>query len=373
MIEPDTRARILITDDVPANIKVLAQTLRADYEISVATTGEEALAAVVVNHPDLILLDVMMPEMDGYEVCQKLKANEVTRDILVIFVTAKADDQDEARGFEMGAVDYITKPFSKAVVRARIKTHLAFKQAKEALKAKNARILKQNQELREVAQLRDDVDQIVRHDLKSPLNQIISIPDILLNTMELQTEQEQMLRAVEESGYRMLDMINRSHDIYKMERGTYELNPELVDILGVLKTIAYELRSQINYKKITLAFFYHGKPSTAEDSFTITGEKLLCYSMLSNLLKNAVEASPENECISIFLDKSAMSTIRINNKGSVPLEILDKFFDKCVTSNKLKGAGLGTYSAQLIVKTLGGDIQLDSSKGGETSVLIQLQ
>lgn len=128
------QSTILIVDDTPANIDVLAATLQNDYRIIVATRGKKALQlAASTDPPDLILLDIMMPEMDGYETCQRLKANAQTRRIPVIFVTALSDEDDEARGLALGGVDYITKPFSPSLVQARVKNHIALKRHRDQL------------------------------------------------------------------------------------------------------------------------------------------------------------------------------------------------------------------------------------------------
>ncbi|NBC46604.1 MAG: diguanylate cyclase [Gammaproteobacteria bacterium] len=123
-----TTASVLIVDNTPANIQLLAEALKADYRVRVATQGTKALEiARSADPPDLILLDVMMPGMDGYQVCQQLKADQATSSIPVIFVTAKSSIEDEAFGLDVGAVDYINKPFHIPVVRARVKTHLSLK------------------------------------------------------------------------------------------------------------------------------------------------------------------------------------------------------------------------------------------------------
>jgi sigma-B regulation protein RsbU (phosphoserine phosphatase) len=124
----EEQQKILVVDDERLNINVLVDLLKPDYKMMAAKNGEQALKAVrVANPPDLILLDIMMPEMDGYEVCRRLKADEATRDIPVIFITAMGDTSDETKGLEAGAVDYITKPISPPIVQARVKTHLALK------------------------------------------------------------------------------------------------------------------------------------------------------------------------------------------------------------------------------------------------------
>jgi sigma-B regulation protein RsbU (phosphoserine phosphatase) len=125
---------VLVVDDAPANLQIVRSILKDDYKIRVATSGAKALDLVnATPQPDLILLDVAMPEMDGYEVCQILKATPESRDIPVIFLTGKTEADDETKGFEVGAVDYIHKPFSPAVVKARVHTHLVLREAREQL------------------------------------------------------------------------------------------------------------------------------------------------------------------------------------------------------------------------------------------------
>lgn len=127
----DHRPRLLLVDDEPTNLQVLRQVLQQDYRLQFATDGERALALVRQHAPDLILLDVMMPGMDGYAVCQALKSASATAAIPVLFVTALSDATDEVKGLSLGAVDYITKPISAPVVRARVKTHLSLVRADE--------------------------------------------------------------------------------------------------------------------------------------------------------------------------------------------------------------------------------------------------
>ncbi len=130
----DKRATVLIVDDEPQNVRLLGELLREEHEVIVATSGTEALRRTDSEiPPDLILLDVMMPEMDGWDVCRELKANPATRDIPIIFVTARDDVTDEAKGLAAGAVDYIAKPFSPEIVKARVRTHLTLKSQADRL------------------------------------------------------------------------------------------------------------------------------------------------------------------------------------------------------------------------------------------------
>lgn len=132
------RQTILVVDDAPENLEMLTSILKGDYTVKIATSGEKAIeiACNLDSQPDLILLDVMMPDMDGYEVCRQLKVSDLTRKIPVIFISALSESTDERRGFEVGGVDYITKPVNAPIVRARVKTHLALYDQNRALEEK---------------------------------------------------------------------------------------------------------------------------------------------------------------------------------------------------------------------------------------------
>jgi phosphoserine phosphatase RsbU/P len=153
MLNAEDKKIVLVVDDAPANIQVAQSILKDEYKIRVATSGAKALELVKVEPaPDLVLLDIMMPEMDGYEVCIQLKAEAQTRDIPVIFLTGKTETQDETRGLEVGAVDYIRKPFSPAIVKARVRTHLMLRDAREEL-ARQLFAIQHELELASVIQL----------------------------------------------------------------------------------------------------------------------------------------------------------------------------------------------------------------------------
>ncbi len=143
--------KILVVDDTETNIDILVEFLGEDYDVSVAINGEIALEIVETNKPDLILLDVMMPGIDGYEVCRRLKANEQTKNIPIIFLTALADEGNETKGLELGAVDYVTKPISPPIVKERVKNHLLLKIARERLENQNIileeKVIERTQEL----------------------------------------------------------------------------------------------------------------------------------------------------------------------------------------------------------------------------------
>ena len=353
--------KILIVDDIPTNLKILIEGLKNhNYELLVSTSATAALKVARTEIPDLILLDIIMPEITGYEVCAILKKDVITKDIPIIFITTQNSPEDETKGFELGAVDYITKPFSLPKVHARVKTHLKLKQAYNDLE-------KQNTILAEAVALREHVDRLTRHDLKTPLNGIIGGAAFIVDDKNLTVKQVKMLKLIEESGYKMLGMINRSLDLYKMETGGYQYKPTSVNLLPIIHKVISDTKNISNPKDLTIII------QCDEDTFPIQGEQLLCYSMLANLLKNALEASPNGENIIVSLEKKQKNAIiNIHNKGAVPSEIIEHFFEKYTTSGKSYGTGLGSYSARLMAETQNGSLHLDTSEKTATTITVQL-
>lgn len=362
---PERKSTVLIVDDTPEDISVLREELKGEYRVQAALDHEAAIRlARSANPPDLILLDIMMPGMDGYQLCRELKAHEATRKIPVIFVTSKDDVENEAMGFASGCVDYITKPVNPLLVLARVKTHVALKLASEDLESQNA-ILREN------AQLREEVEAIVRHDLKNPLTVVMTVPRTLLDDENLTEKQKSLLRLVDDAGHRMLEMINSSVDMYKMEKGTYELSPSTVNVLPIIERIKGVLARPMADKGVTCFVTWSG--GHAEGSLLpVRGEDLLVYSMLGNLMKNAVEASPAGSQITITLRDGATAGISIHNLGAIPEKIRSRFFSKFATAGKERGTGLGAYSAKLIAATLGGSITFETSDEAGTTISVEL-
>jgi DNA-binding response OmpR family regulator len=361
-----SRHRILVVDDESNNRKLLFQILQDTYQPAFAVNGEQALEITKQIQPDLILLDIMMPGMDGYQVCQRLKSNIRTRSIPVIFITAMTAVEDEALGFEVGCADYITKPFSPSIVLARVKTQLELRDAFETMAAQNKKLI-------QAAKLREEVERITRHDLKNPLTGIFSGAYLLEDMEGLSLDQKEILDIIKGSAHRMLQMINTSLDLFKMEQKIYRLNLVKVDLIRIILRIEKEFHSLIELKQTEIIIRNEG-PSLAETGkFMVKAEDLLIYSMMSNLIKNAVEATPKTENISVTLSKKdSQAVICIHNNGCVPHEIKPVFFEKYTTSGKAKGSGIGTYSARLIARTLGGSIHMDSSEEQGTRISILL-
>lgn len=220
--------------------------------------------------------------------------------------------------------------------------------------------------------LREKMDQITRHDMKSPLAGILGASQLLMRDKDISDDQRELLRMILEAGYRMLHMINLSLDLYRMEQGIYELSPVRIDIFLIVRSILSELTPLANDKRVRFQVQAKGTDGTDVEECPSMAEELLCYSILSNLIKNALESSPADSQVSICLCAGPKCRISINNMGEVPKEIRSRFFEKFTTAGKQGGTGIGTYSARLMARTMGGDIELDTSEPGTTSVIVLL-
>lgn len=370
-LDSANKPTLLVVDDVPDNLDVMVELLNGDYQVKVASSGERALKILDQGKiPDLILLDVMMPDMDGFEVCRQIKANPATADIPVIFLTAMSEAPDVTRGFALGAVDFVTKPADPPILKARIATHLKLRRSFAELKRNRIALIEQNAVLEDNLRLREEVERIARHDLKNPIAGIISFSANLLEDPRLAEEHKEIIKYVEQSAYSVMNMVNLSLDLYKMEQGNYEFNPSPVDLVQLLNRIVKELASELFSREINVQLSHKGAAIEATTRPRVLGDELLCYSMFSNLLKNAMEAASAQTTIQVDLQPvEERVTIDITNDGVVPEDIRDSFFDKFTTSGKPGGTGLGTFSARLIARTQRGDIAMATSDTHKTTTI----
>jgi PAS domain S-box-containing protein len=231
--------------------------------------------------------------------------------------------------------------------------------------------------LRESVRLRDEVERMSRHDLKTPLNSIIAVPRLLREGRKLSSEEHQLLSIVERAGYRILNMVNLSLDLFRMESGTYTFRPEAVDLDDMVHKVIGDLESQADSKSLAVRTVRLADPSAPPDRprsgpIFARGEDLLCYSMLANLLKNAIEASPEGGVVTVTLEPGNGILLHIHNRGAVPEPVRATFFDKYSTAGKAGGLGLGTYSALLMARVQEGNITMRTSAEEGTTLTVRL-
>ena len=359
------RPTILVVDDTPDNLHLLSQLFKDEYRVKIAHNGEKALSICQCDSPpDLVLLDIMMPGMDGFEVAKSLRSHPSSEHIPVIFVTAMTDDAARLKGMELGAVDFVTKPIDPDALKVRVKNFMRYVELHRQLQADYDGMM-------EAARLKEDVEHITRHDMKGPLAGVIGLVQGLADAANLTPDQREQMRMVEETALQVLDMINLSAELYKMETGRFQLNPKPVPVCQIVRRLAELARKTFAVKGLTLAV---ATPHGIEDTELVaTGDSMLCYSLFQNLIKNACEASPENSTVTVTIHPQDPMLITISNKGAVPAEIRERFFEKFVTQGKQGGTGLGTYSAKLLAEAQNGSIFLEvSDPDNQTTITVAL-
>lgn len=251
---------ILIVDDQPDNITLLVEVLRDEYDLSAAIDGESALQrAVEEPPPDLILLDVMMPGMDGYEVCRRLKSDEATADIPIIFITAMTDPEDEARGLALGASDYITKPFSPPVVKARVWTHLQLSEAMHLLEDQNEvledRVRKRSAEViqaqRERAESLNHFADAMAHQIRNPVMSIGGMAGLLVR--KAPGDLAEYAEAVREGGLRLESLVREISEYVALAAGGRQvisikslMEQAMTKARGIAEASGYALRYTVD-------------------------------------------------------------------------------------------------------------------------------
>jgi signal transduction histidine kinase len=227
-------------------------------------------------------------------------------------------------------------------------------------------------ERKQMEQIKDDVGRILQHDLVSPLNPIVSLPQLLMDDENITADQKRILDMISKAGMRMLNMIRLSLNLYKMEQGNFEFTPEPVDLVTTFRDIQADLSERTRARKVLVRIAMDDRPIMPRETFWAMAEPNLCYSMFSNLVLNAIEASPQGGMVTIELGHNGRARAAIRNEGVVPEEIRETFFEKYATFGKTQGTGLGTYSARLIAQTLGGAIRMETSEDDGTVVTVEL-
>jgi signal transduction histidine kinase len=354
------KAVILIVDDVPTNLSVLMKFLQSTgYKVLVATDGMSALEQTEYTQPDVILLDVMMPGMDGFETCQHLKANPVTQAIPVIFMTALSDPIDKVRGFELGAADYITKPLHQEEVVARVNAHLTLYRQKQEIER-----LREQDRLRyeRLSQYKDYLLNTTSHDLKNPLTSIMVSAELLRRYLE-DPYLIKRLDHIEISATYMRDLICNLLDLARLETGM-GLSKEAVSLNELLMTNIVHMEMVALAKRITLVL----RP--LEDDVMIECDAFQVGQVLQNLISNAVKYSPEEGTVNISAQvNQSWLYVNIMDSGiGIPEADIPHLFERFYRPNTPehrapKGSGLGLSIVQEIVHQHGGEVSVKSQAG----------
>jgi len=350
-----TNCTVLVVDDAEANIDILVEVLGDDFNISVAMDGESALEIVADEKPDLILLDVMMPGMDGYEVCEQLKESEETRNIPIIFLTAMAEEHDEVMGLALGAVDYVTKPFSPELVKSRVKTHLAlYKQSRE-LESSYKR-------LQRMEELRDNLVHMLVHDMRSPLSVMLMTFNMLKDDLanKLSEDNRQSFDYALSSTEDLIKMVSDLLDISQMESGKMPLEIQPVNVVGIVRNAMEQVRKLAEGINLSLE-------ADPEDNLIDCDPKIVDR-VVSNLLHNALKFTPVGGSVSITVAyREGDVEVVVSDTGpGIPEEFQDHIFDKFGQTRESRqhtSSGLGLTFCKMAVETHQGEIGVDSQVG----------
>ncbi|HWQ10148.1 MAG TPA: HAMP domain-containing sensor histidine kinase, partial [Holophaga sp.] len=246
-------------------------------------------------------------------------------------------------------------------------------EAHAELAIRNRELAAQNRILQENIELREHVERIARHDLKAPLSALVGLPQVLLENYDLPGDAADVVRLIEQAGYSMLEMLNQSLVLYRLETGTYVLSPKSVDLADLLRRTAARLAGLPVARGRCVSTSLSGRPLSPEDRVDYAGDALLLGPMLQNLVINALEAAPTGGEVTVDL-RPEPDRVRliVANQGEVPESIRSRIFEKYVTMGKRGGTGLGAYSAALAVRAHGGGIVLDAATPGRTTVTVTL-
>ncbi len=380
---------ILIVDDTPANLQLLAQMLSEQgYKVRIAQDGTMALMSIQSSAPDLILLDIMMPELNGYQVCSRLKASSRTKDIPIIFISALNEVFDKVKAFEVGGVDYITKPFQAPEVLARVEHQLQLRRLTQQLLERNA-LLQQEVHRREMAEaevrkslskeqelnkLKSYFVSMVSHEFRNPLTTILGFAEFMRDfSPQLSEEKKQeYLRQIVESARRMTALLNDVLSIGQAEAGKLEFNPEPLDVEEFCNDLVEEIKlANSNQHRIDF--------SSQRQTTNACMDKNLLRQILTNLLSNAIKYSPKGSTVTFDLvcqDEKAIFHIKDEGIGISPADQQRLFesFQRGSNVGKISGTGLGLTIVKKAVDLHGGQIAVKSEVGAGTifSVAIPL-
>lgn len=369
---------ILIVDDEPNNLKVLYDLLTQNsYEVLAARDGRAALEAVVAQRPDLILLDIKMPGMDGYEVCEGLKAHPETREIPVIFISALNQVEDIVKAFQGGGVDYITKPFQFEEVLARVQTHLKIIQQQQQLMMQQEQIEAMRQRDRErfdtITKMRDQFVRAAAHDLKNPLTLVTGYASMMKRFNEIRSDPQlkESVEQIEIAGNEMMELITDMLDVIRIQNGIeLQLVSTQMNDLIAEQVNAHNLAAE--QRQITLNL------SLPEEDVVMDVDRRLIQRLVENLVSNALKYSPDGSRIDVVAsvaENQFIFSVQDDGYGILPDDlphIFDPFYRASTPAKNIEGTGLGLSIVKEIVDQHRGVVDVESIQGQGTTFTVYL-
>lgn len=354
---------VLIVDDLPQNLAILGNILRDEgYQLAIANNGKQAISIAISRTPDLILLDIAMPEMDGLTACSILKNSNITAGIPVIFLTARIEPEDILNGFKVGAVDYITKPFKAGELLARVSTHLELKKARDL-------IFKQKNELSQALSTKNKLFSIVSHDLKSPFSGLLLMSNLMVENYETYSREDllESLVLVRDTADQVHSLIQNLLNWARLQNQSLSFNPASLLLSEEVTKSLEVLKLNSSKKSIdTIVDIHH-------DTMVIADTDLIRI-IIHNLIGNAIKFShPGGQ---IYLSAESIDNhilIKVRDEGvGISAEKIGKIFVDGISSTTTgtaneHGSGLGLLLCKEMVEKMGGTIGVSSeSEKGST-------
>lgn len=362
---------ILLVDDIVDNLEMLTDMLdNQGYEVQIALDGQEALDKIASHPPDLILLDIQMPGMDGYEVCEHIKANPETANIPVIFLSALSETEDIVKGFDAGGVDYVSKPFKYREVMARVESQLAVSRQRKEIEARRERDKRQFEVL---AKMKNDFLYGAAHDFKNPLTGILLYTQLLRDSPpDTEEELKDLASGIESSARKMQRLVADILDLAQMQVGDQMSFIEL-PLQPILETSLKNADILAKEKNLTLHL------NMPDETVSYPVAQNYFERMLDNLISNAIKYTPEGGEIAVSLEKHEDCYIlSVADTGiGIPEDAIPNLFDafyrvKKESHKKQNGTGLGLSMVSAIVEEHGGKITVESEEGKGSIFIITL-
>jgi two-component system, sensor histidine kinase and response regulator len=342
---------ILIVDDNNKNLQVLGSILKeSHYKVAVAKDGPSAISLASKINPDLILLDVMMPGMSGFEACAKMKSMENTRNIPIIFLSARNESSDIVQGFTAGGVDYVTKPFIKEELLARIRNHLLIKYTEE--------------ELKEMIAAKDKFFSIIAHDLKNPIASLVSLVDMLETNLDRYDHQklQKLLKGISEAAHTQYKLQENLLEWSRIQTGSIKVNLTSFNLAEAIMESMDASKGSALTKNIDLQY-------DGENWVFVMADRYMIDTVLRNIISNAIKFSYKNSKVLIKCSKKeTVAEVSVTDHGiGISDENIDAIFKiktgSMLGTNKEKGTGLGLVVCKEFIEKNEGGIKVESEEG----------
>lgn len=364
------KSKLLLVDDMPQNLQLLGTILsEKGFHVSMVSNGKQAIKVARNKLPDLILLDVAMPEMDGFDTCRQLKEDPITENIPIIFLTAKTEFEAIETAFEVGGVDYIIKPFIPQELILRVINQLELKFHRENLVNINQQLVRSNEE-------KEKFLSVISHDLRSPFHGLLGVSQIINENIDKLSKSEikEYFELLDEGLHNQFKFLTNILQWGKLRRGQMEFQRENVNVADILKDVLATLKLNIEHKQISVNADFSGNSSI------IYGDRNLIRELFHNLIANAIKFTNNHGEINIsctidsqkgLFTKISDNGIGISEDNLPRIFQLDKKFSTDGTDKEI-GSGLGLILCYEIVKMHGGEITINSQINAGTEVIFSI-